>query len=67
MGSLGSLVWLVTGCASGVTIYTVMILLTWWFAGRPNGPEKRILVKGGEMLHQLLARRRRARAADLPH
>lgn len=67
MGSLGSLGWLVTGCALGVAIYTVMILVTWWLVGRPDGPEKQILNKGTAMLQQELARRRRARAADLPN
>lgn len=66
MGSLGSLVWLVAGCALGVAIYTAMILLTWWVAGRPDGPERKILAKGGDMLTQQVTRLRRARAADLP-
>lgn len=66
MGSLGSLAWLIAGCALGVATYTGVILLTWWVAGRPAGPEKKILAKGEEVLMRQLSRLRRARAADLP-
>lgn len=66
MGTLGSLAWLIVGCALGVVLYTCAILLTWWIAGRPNGPEQKILEKGGALLRRQRARFRDARATDVP-